>query len=131
MRTKSTSDLIVKRNGEIISNDLLSDMKKSVGFTITKIKTDDSGELDVKDSWSAYLGDKELLVCIKDANIAIISKKKLVHMFSGINDSKLPFKKFRNIFNINGINFNIKRLDDNQFKLKFKYNNDLYECLYK
>lgn len=140
---------VVKKNGIIIQNEWFMDMKESLGFSIEKIPysyieniyNDDyskvigtkvvDSELTINDNYFSYMGDEELLICVYKGYLTIISNGEFIQIEELEASSFIPFQFKKKYFTVNGINFRITRLyDNNRYKLRFWYKGDLYECLY-
>lgn len=146
---------VVKKNGVIIQNEMFMNMKEAVGFVIDKelvfksmhrkfIYDDDCNIVGYEDKESirkvipndnffSYIGDKEMLVLVYKGTLIFISNEEILKIQNDLwLDYDLPYELQKLEFNLNGIDFRIKRLakDRNRYKLRFSYKGDLYEVLY-
>lgn len=133
---------VVKKNGTIIQKEMFMNMKDSVGFEIDSIPYRYFNEfeqkyidydIEIKDEFFSYIGDNELLLCIYKCSIYFIVNNQIVKIQRDLwLDYNLPYELQKLEFNLNGVDFRIKRLanDRNRYKLRFTYKGDLYEVLY-
>lgn len=141
---------IVKKNGVIIQKDMFMDMKEAVGFTIEELEysytTNQYDEdynvigqkqctetIKINGDYFSYIGDKELLICIYKGALVFISNNRIIKIQRDLwLDYEIPYELQKLEFNINNIDFKIKRLakDENRYKLRFIYKGDIYEVLY-
>lgn len=125
---------VVKKNGKIIQKEMFMDMKEAVGFEIDSLQEGIEGKTLIDGDWFSYMGDEELLVCTYKTQVLIVSNNEIKkHVWYGTLDGnwRLPFPKYQLQFEVNGTKFHIKKLfNQNRYKLRFEYKNDLYECLY-
>lgn len=142
---------VVKKNGIIIQDEFFMDMEKAVGFKLDKakrkkqkIKYDENtnryieyGEIEesfieVDGSFFSYMGDEELLVCVYKGLLIFISNGEVIRTQYDLNlSNEVPYRAQRLTFYVNGIQFEIKRLyDNNRYLLRFWYKENLYECIY-
>lgn len=112
---------MASKNGQRIdSNGGFMDMEKAVGCTIE----------DMKGNWFAYLGNEDLFVAIYKTIICIVRKGEKIISFWHLDDNELPYTKYRKFIIVDGVKFDLKRLGDGQFLLRFKLNGDFYKCVY-
>jgi hypothetical protein len=123
---------IVKVNGKMVQTKMFMDMKKSVGYTVSK-SVYGGNEIEIKGNFFSYLGDKEFTVCVYKTCLVFLLKGKVVKVIHGTdNNYDLPYEKFTHKDNINGIKIMIKgnKTGEYRYKLRFWYKNNLYECIY-
>lgn len=113
---------ILKKNNEIIkTKDLCMNMKETVGISIEG----------VSDNYFAYMGDKEMFVAIyKDIAVIFVNGKEVKRIKMMDSDHRLSYKRYRLLFDVNGIRFELKRLGDSQYRIRFTYKGDRYSCVY-
>lgn len=144
---------VVKKNGEIIQNEMFMDMKKAVGFRINSIKKsyketvykDDENykphtpkhydyKLRIDGEYFSYIGDEDLLLCIYKCGIVFISHGRVIKYINDMEEDYNYFWWERKSFNfeVKNVKFHMKRLADdrNRYRLRFFYKGDLYEVLY-
>lgn len=142
---------VVKKNGEIIQKDFFMKMKDAVGFRIKSIKRsrketiwEDSKDykphtpkhydykMRIEGNYFSYIGDEELLICIRRCGLVFISHGRIIKMINYLNEEYgLPYERQALNFELKGVKFHIKRLfGQSRYKLRFCYKGDLYECLY-
>lgn len=145
---------VVKKNGKIIQNKMFMDMKETVGFVIDKELTfksmyrkqlydEDYNIIGYKDkeqirtvipnnNFFSYIGDKELLILVYKGTLIFISNGEIIKIQNDLwLDYDLPYELQKLEFTLNNVDFKIKRLfNQNRYKLRFTYKEDLYEVLY-
>lgn len=145
---------VVKKNGKIIQTEMFMNMKESVGFVIDKelvfkskyreqLYDENYNAIGYEDkecietvrpngNFFSYLGDKELLVLVYKGTLIFISNDEIIKIQNDLwYDYELPYKLQKLEFTINGVDFKIKRLfNQNRYKLRFTYKGELYEVLY-
>lgn len=122
---------VYKKNGAQLNKDLFMNMRESVGFTLGGLQGIHNRTERVEGNWFVYMGDQELLVCAYKTQLLFISNGKIVEHLYGLEDDKLRYTKYRKKFILNGVHFDIKRINDKpQFYLRFWYKNEMYECIY-
>lgn len=91
----------------------------------------DSKNRYIDGNYRAYLGDKKLYIGVWKCWFDIfIGNHRVSTVYGTMEDWSLPYKKFRHTKVINGVTFNVKRIGDAQFKLRFHYKNDTYVVIY-
>lgn len=127
---------VAKKNGKIIQRDMFMNMKEAVGFEIKSAKYNIDGnvfEETIKGNYFSYIGDKDLLICVYKCGLTIVSNNKVLRFINGLEkDPYLNYKTMVYKFEVNGVKFYLKRLNEqsNRYKLRFEYKNNLYEVLY-
>lgn len=118
--------VLVKKNGVIINKDLFTPMEETLGF----VNKDDSLFFN---KHFIYLGDADLYIGIYKNFIDVYKNKteKVIRIYDLNHYTNYESTKYRYKTKIEGINFNIRRLDEgNRYFLRFHYKNDLYEIIY-
>jgi len=120
---------IVKVNGKMVQTNMFMDMRKSVGYSIDK--TVYNGVLATIDgNYFSYIGDYGFTVCVYKTCLVFLNGGEIVKVIHG-TDNDFPYEKFMHKEIINGVFITIKQnKHENRFKLRFWYNNNLYECIY-
>lgn len=122
--------VIAKKNGKVLNNKIFTPMEDTLGFSVSK---DNRGK-DIEGNYFIYLGDKDLYIAVyKGLFNVYINKNEFIETILDIDNYKTNdyYTKYRYKTNINGIEFDIKRLYDNhRYYLRFTYKGDLYEVLY-
>ena len=114
---------IAKKNNTLLypeKGNIFMDMKTAVGCSIEEIDG----------NYFTYLGDKDMFVAVYKTHFIIFVNGKEAKSVYRMNDDNLTYKKYRLKFNVNGVEFDLKRLGQSQFKLRFRYKNDVYVIIY-
>lgn len=120
--------VIAKKNKKIVTTELFTKMEDTLGFSIEK--TDEGNYID--GNYFVYLGDKEFYVGIyKTCIIAFSGNKRIGGIYGLYHDSYTKGTKYSHKETINGVEFNIKRIDENErYYGCFSYKGDFYEFVY-
>lgn len=120
--------VIAKKNKEIVTKELFTKMENTLGFSIEK--TND-GNI-INGNYFIYLGDKEFYVGIYKTCIKVFSDNKCIGDIYGLyHEDYIRGTKYSHKEVINGVEFNIKRIDENnRFYGCFSYKGDFYEFIY-
>ena len=120
--------VVAKKNGKILTTDFFTDMKDALGFSIEK---SDCGE-PIEGNYFTYLGDRDFYVGIYKGMLSFFSGNKFIGgIYDLYHEDGVRGKKYRHKETINGIEIDIKRLDEgNRYYGRFVYKGDLYEFIY-
>lgn len=120
--------VIAKKNGKIVTKSLFTDMKDTMGISIEK---SENGKF-INGNYFVFLGDRDFYVGIYKGTITVFNDDKQIHFISDLyNPYWIKGKKYRHKETINGIDFDIKRIDEgNRYYGRFTYNGDYYEFIY-
>ena len=122
--------VIAKKNGKLLTTEMFTPMIDTLGF---ECEQDDRG-CSLEGNYFVYLGDKDFFVGIYKGTINIFKNtNKFVDRIGNIGEYAINWyeTKFHYKRTVNGIIFDIKRLDNsNRYKLRFYYKNDLFEAIY-
>lgn len=112
---------IAKKNRVLLKADNgFMDMQESVGYI---------NEMD--GNWFAFLGDQDLFIAIYKTAISIVKNgERYLEFWNLDEDCKLPYEKYRKYVTIDNVVFDFKRIGESQFKVRFRYKDNLYECVY-
>lgn len=119
--------VIAKKNGKIITTQFFTPMVETLGVTFDATP---EGE-QIEGRYFVYLGEADFYVAIYKGFLSIFSKNHRLFSIYGLDESKLPYKKYRHQIETNGVHLDIKRFDDaHRYYLRFWYQHNCYEAVY-
>lgn len=125
---KSDYGVIAKKDGKLVTTAFFTPMLHTLG-TVFEQTPDGRG---IEGHYFVYLGEPDFYVAIYKGMLGVFSQNQpLVHL-SGLEDSpSLPYQTYRYRTTIQGVDLDIKRLDDgHRYYLRFWYNHHCYEAIY-
>lgn len=120
--------VIAKKNGKVVTESLFTNMKDTMGISIEKAE---NGRF-IDGNYFVFLGDRDFYVGIYKGTITIFNDNKQIHFIPDLyHPDWIKGTKYRHKETVNGVNFDIKRIDNgNRYYGKFTYKGDYYEFIY-
>ena len=120
--------VIAKKNKKILTKDLFTPMEDTLGFSIEKSECGRQ----IEGNYFVYLGDKDFYIGIHKGTLVFFSDNKVIgNIYDLYHEEGIKGKKYSHKEIINGVEINIKRLDEgNRYYGSFSYRGDFYEFIY-